>query len=124
MTQNSGDIYAEQTGSGDVKAHTGSGNIELRNISGGLRAETGSGDINLGGQPKSGWKVSTGSGNVEMWPDRASLTLEASTGSGDIHVEGNETETSHSDHHNLSAKLHGGGPTVHVETGSGNIRIH
>jgi len=120
----SGDIYAEQTGSGDVKAHTGSGNIELRNISGGLRAETGSGDIKLGGQPKTGWKVSTGSGNVEMWPDRASLNLEASTGSGDIHVEGNEMETSHSDHHSLSAKLHGGGPTVHVETGSGNIRIH
>jgi hypothetical protein len=120
----SGDIYAEQTGSGDVKAHTGSGNIELRNLSGGLRAETGSGDIKLGGQPKTGWKVSTGSGNVEMWPDRASLTLEASTGSGSIHVEGNETETNHSDHHNLSAKLHGGGPTVRVETGSGDIRIH
>jgi DUF4097 and DUF4098 domain-containing protein YvlB len=120
----SGDIYVEQTGSGDMKAHTGSGNIELRNISGGLRAETGSGDIKLGGQPKSGWKISTGSGSVEMWPDRAPLTLEASTGSGSIHVEKNEIEEEHSDRHSLTAKLHGGGPIVHVDTGSGDIRVH
>ena len=120
----SGDIYAEQTGTGDVKAHTGSGNIELRNINGGLKAETGSGDIKLGGQPKSGWKVSTGSGSVEMWPERSALTLEASTGSGSIHVEGENLESLQSDKHNLSAKLHGGGPTVRVETGSGDIRIH
>jgi len=120
----SGDIVAEQSGSGDVKAHTGSGNIELKNLSGGLKAETGSGDIKLNGQPKSSWRVNTGSGSVEMWPEHAALTLEASTGSGDIKVEGNEMDTLHSDHHSLSAKLHGGGPLVRVETGSGDIRIH
>jgi len=120
----SGDIVAEQSGSGDVKAHTGSGNIELRNLSGGLKAETGSGDIKLNGEPKSGWRVSTGSGTVEMWPEHAALTLEASTGSGSIKVEGNEMDTMHSDHHSLSAKLHGGGPIVRVETGSGDIRVH
>ena len=120
----SGDIVAEQSGSGDVRAHTGSGNIELKNLSGGLKAETGSGDIKVGGQPKSTWRLNTGSGSVEMWPEHASLTLEASTGSGSIKVEGNEMDTLHSDHHSLSAKLHGGGPMVRVETGSGDIRIH
>lgn len=120
----SGDIVAEQSGSGDVKAHTGSGNIELRHLSGGLKAETGSGDIKLAGQPKSAWRVNTGSGTVEMWPEHAALTLEASTGSGDIKVEGNEMDTIHSDHHSLNAKLHGGGPMVRVETGSGDIRVH
>jgi len=120
----SGNIFAEQSGSGDVKASTGSGNIELKNIHGGLRAGTGSGDIKLGGQPNSGWKITTGSGNVEFWSERAAMDLEASTGSGDIHVEGGEMNALHSDRHNLTAKLHGGGPTVRVETGSGDIRIH
>jgi len=121
----SGDIYAEQSGSGDVKANTGSGNIELRNISGGLRAETGSGDIKLGGQPKSGWKVTTGSGNVEMWAERSAFTLEASTGSGSIHSDKEMTvQGSIDNHHHLSGKINGGGPTVRVETGSGDIRIH
>ncbi len=59
-----------------------------------------------------------------MWPEHAALTLEASTGSGNIKVEGNEMDTVHSDHHSLNAKLHGGGPTVRVETGSGDIRVH
>jgi hypothetical protein len=119
----SGDIVAEESGSGDVHAHTGSGNIELKNLSGGLRAETGSGDIKLAGQPKAGWHVTTGSGNVEYWTSQSPFDLEASTGSGDIHVEGT-METVHSDHHSLNAKLHGGGPSVRIETGSGDIRLH
>jgi len=44
-----------------VKAHTGSGSIELRNIRGALRADTGSGDIRIGGAPTQPWKISTGS---------------------------------------------------------------
>jgi hypothetical protein len=121
----SGDIYAEQTGSGDVKANTGSGNIELRNISGGLRAETGSGDIKLGGQPKAGWKITTGSGNVEMWAERSPFTLEASTGSGQIKTDQEMlVQGSVDNHHHLTGKINGGGPTVRVETGSGDIRIH
>jgi len=119
----SGDIVAVGTGTGDVHAHTGSGNIELKNLAGGLRAETGSGDIKLAGQPKSGWHVTTGSGNVEYWPSQSPLDLQASTGSGDIHVEGT-METVHQDHHSLNAKIHGGGPSVRIETGSGDIRLH
>jgi DUF4097 and DUF4098 domain-containing protein YvlB len=120
----SGDIYAEQSGSGDVKADTGSGNIELKNVSGGLRAQTGSGDIKLGGQPKAGWHITTGSGTVELWAANAPMNLEASTGSGDIHTDGITMDSVMSNHHNLTARLHGGGPAVRIETGSGDIRIH
>jgi len=120
----SGNIFAEQSGTGDVKANTGSGNIELKGINGGLRAGTGSGDIKLGGRPKSGWKITTGSGSVELWSERAAMDLDASTGSGDIRIEGNDVDTVHSNRHSLVAKLRGGGPTVRVETGSGDIRIH
>jgi hypothetical protein len=121
----SGDIYAEQTGSGDVKAHTGSGNIELRNISGGVRAETGSGDIKLGGQPKSDWHLTTGSGSAELWLDKSPFTLDASTGSGDISTDKEMmVQGSFQSHHHVSGKVNGGGPTIKVETGSGDIRIH
>jgi hypothetical protein len=121
----SGDIYAEQTGSGDVKANTGSGTIELKNISGGLRAQTGSGDIKLGGDPKSDWRVQTGSGSVELWPGHSGFTLDASTGSGSIKTDHEMlVQGSIESHHHLTGKINGGGPTLRVETGSGDIHVH
>ena len=120
----SGNIYAEQTGDGDVKAETGSGNVELRNIRGGLRAGTGSGDIKVGGAPTTLWHIETGSGNVEFWPGKAPLTLDASTGSGDIHSDQEMLTQGSSEHHHVTGKLNGGGPTVRIETGSGDIRVH
>jgi hypothetical protein len=120
----SGDIYAEQIGSGDVKAHTGSGSIELKNVSGGLKAQTGSGDIKLTGQPKSDWRIGTGSGGVEIWADKSAFTLDASTGSGDIKTDHEMLVQGSVEKHHINGKINGGGPTVRVETGSGDIRIH
>jgi DUF4097 and DUF4098 domain-containing protein YvlB len=120
----SGNVYAEQTGQGDVKAETGSGNIELRNLRGGLRAHTGSGNIKAGGAPTSPWRLETGSGNVELWAGDAPLTLDASTGSGSIHTDREMLTQGSSDHHHLTGKMNGGGPTVRIETGSGDIRVH
>jgi hypothetical protein len=124
VSTGSGSIYAEQTGSGDVKAETGSGSIELREVHGGLRAETGSGSIRVGGAPTSDWKLGTGSGSVELWLGSAGFTLEASTGSGSIHSDHAVTAQGASSKHHLAGKLNGGGPTVRIETGSGDIRIH
>jgi DUF4097 and DUF4098 domain-containing protein YvlB len=120
----SGDIYAEQTGQGDVKASTGSGNIELKNLRGGLRADTGSGDIKVGGTPNSTWHLHTGSGNVEFWPGDSPLTLDAETGSGSVHTDREMLTQGSNDRHHVTGKLNGGGPTVRIETGSGNIRVH
>jgi hypothetical protein len=120
----SGNIYAEQTGQGDVKAQTGSGNIELRDLRGGLRAGTGSGDIKVGGTPASDWKLETGSGNVEFWPGSAAITLDASTGSGSVHTDREMMTQGTQDHHHVTGKINGGGPTVRIETGSGDIRVH
>jgi beta-lactamase regulating signal transducer with metallopeptidase domain len=120
----SGDIYAEQTGTGDVKAGTGSGNIELRNLHGGLRADTGSGDIKVGGAPTTDWKLGTGSGDIEYWPGSTGITLDASTGSGDIHSDKEMVTQGTLNHHHVVGKLNGGGPTVRIVTGSGDIRIH
>jgi len=120
----SGDIYADQSGEGDVKAQTGSGNLELRNLKGGLRGGTGSGDIKVGGTPTGPWHLGTGSGNVEFWAGNAPLTLDASTGSGSIHSDKEMLTQGTSDKHHITGKINGGGPTVRIETGSGDIRVH
>ncbi|MGA2168668.1 MAG: DUF4097 family beta strand repeat-containing protein [Terracidiphilus sp.] len=120
----SGNIYAEQTGSGDVKAQTGSGSIELKDLKGGLRAGTGSGDIKVGGTPTAPWRLETGSGSVELWAGDAPLTLDAESGSGSIHTDREMLTQGSTDRHHVTGKLNGGGPTVRIETGSGNIRVH
>jgi hypothetical protein len=120
----SGNIYAEQTGEGDVKAQTGSGSIELRNLRGGLRAGTGSGEIKVTGSPLSEWKLETGSGSIEFWPGNTGFTLDASTGSGKVHTDREMLTQGSADRHHITGKISGGGPTVRIETGSGNIHIH
>ena len=103
--------------------HTGSGSIELRNLRGGLRAGTGSGNIKVGGAPANSWHLETGSGNVEFWAGDAPLTLDASSGSGSIHTDREMLTQGSQDHHHVTGKLNGGGPTVRIETGSGDIRV-
>jgi len=120
----SGNIYADQTGAGDVNAQTGSGSVELRNLHGGLRAGTGSGGIKAGGTPSADWKLETGSGGVEIWIGSAGVTLVAETGSGSIHTDREMVTQGTQGHHSVNGKLNGGGPTVRIETGSGDIRVH
>jgi len=120
----SGSIYAEQAGAGDVKAETGSGSIELKNVHGGLHAHTGSGGIKVGGTPSGSWRIETGSGGVEIWTGNVPLTLDAATGSGSINCDREITTQGTLERHRLTGKINGGGPTVHIATGSGNIRIH
>jgi hypothetical protein len=120
----SGDVYVEQTGSGDVKANTGSGNIELKTVNGGLKAETGSGDIKIEGAPAADWRLQTGSGSIELWPGGTGFTLDASTGSGSIHTDPEMTVQGSFDRHHITGKVHGGGPIVRAETGSGDVRVH
>lgn len=120
----SGDIYVEQTGQGDVKAQTGSGSVELKGVHGSLRAGTGSGNIKITGTPTSDWKLQTGSGSVEFYAGNAGFTLDASTGSGSVHTDQEMAVQGSFDKHHITGKVHGGGPTVRIETGSGDIRVH
>jgi DUF4097 and DUF4098 domain-containing protein YvlB len=120
----SGNIYAESTGQGDVKAQTGSGSVELKGVHGSLRAGTGSGNIKVTGTPTSDWKLETGSGSVEFWAGNSGFTLDASTGSGSVHTDQEMAVQGSFDKHHIVGKVHGGGPTVRIETGSGDIRVH
>jgi hypothetical protein len=124
LNTGSGNIYAEQTGEGDAKVQTGSGSIELHDLKGGLHAGTGSGDIKVNGAPAADWKLETGSGSVEFWPGSTGFALDASTGSGSVHTDREMVVQGSFDRHHITGKFNGGGPTVRIETGSGDIRVH
>jgi DUF4097 and DUF4098 domain-containing protein YvlB len=124
VNSGSGNVFAEQVSPGDVKAQTGSGSIELKGLHGSLRANTGSGNVKIAGTPTSDWKVGTGSGSVDLWADNSGFTLDASTGSGTVHSDPEMVVQGSFDKHHITAKVHGGGPTVRIQTGSGDIKIH
>ncbi len=120
----SGDIELTQSAPGDVRAQTGSGNIRLSNISGGLKAGTGSGDIEVSGNPATDWKVDTGSGSVRLTVgSSAHFTLNASTGSGTIRTQQPIAMQGELNHHHVSGTVNGGGPTLRISTGSGDVEI-
>ena len=119
----SGNITDEGVGI-NAKLSTGSGEIHATGLHGGFSAGTGSGNIKVGGTPASPWHLETGSGNVEFWAGNAALTLDAETGSGSIHTDKEMLTQGASGRHHITGKINGGGPTVRIETGSGDIRVH
>jgi len=119
----SGDIRADLVNPSSTKAETGSGSIRLNGVTGWLKAGTGSGDIEIQGQPTSEWKLITGSGTVTLTTGSAHFSLDASSGSGSIHSDPPITTHGSLEKHHIIGDINGGGPTVRVETGSGDIRI-
>jgi hypothetical protein len=124
----SGDVEIDETGSGDVDLRTGSGNISARGVQGGFRGETGSGDVTAEGSQTGTWDIRTGSGNVHVrLPDNAAFDADISTSSGTVDA-GHPIETTvqgrvGDSHKSIRGKVHGGGPTLRVHTGSGDIHI-
>ena len=120
----SGNVVAQQASPGDVKIETGSGDIDLQGIHGGLRASTGSGKIRVSGTPTSDWHLQSGSGNIDFTPGAGGFQLDASSGSGEIRSDQEMAMQGSVNRHHVVAKFRGGGPLVHIGTGSGDIRIH
>ncbi|MGH9596551.1 MAG: DUF4097 family beta strand repeat-containing protein, partial [Edaphobacter sp.] len=110
-------------GPGDVKAETVSGSIRLKGVAGALKAGTGSGDSDVQGHPTSDWKLTTGSGSVRLAVGNAHFNLDADTGSGGINVSQPITMQGSLNRHHVSGPVNGGGPTIRVSTGSGDIQI-
>lgn len=120
----SGNIHVETGSHGDLKVETGSGDITVEGMQGGLRAQTGSGNITINGTPTAMWKLSTGSGDVRMTiPESVGYTLDAETSSGDIQVSQPITMQGSMSKQHVHGTVHGGGPDIHAETGSGNIEL-
>ncbi len=120
----SGEIKLEQTASGAVRASTGSGGMELRGVRGSLEAKTGSGSIRADGNPTGAWSVHSGSGGIRLlFPSEAAFDLYAHSGSGSVSVNHPVTVQGSIGRKEIKGKVHGGGVSVEVQTGSGNIDI-
>jgi Putative adhesin len=120
----SGDIKVQQTASGDMRASTGSGGIEIAGLNGGLFAETGSGGIHVEGTPSANWRLNTGSGDIRLQlPGGKGFDLDAQTSSGGINVSQPITMQGALSKHHVQGVVQGGGPTIRIETGSGDIEI-
>lgn len=124
----SGDIEIDETGAGDVDIRTGSGDITVNGIHGGFHAEAGSGDIRGQGTATNMWSVRTGSGNVNLrLPSDAAFDVDVSSSSGTVTmghpvtttIQGRVQESRKS----IVGKVRGGGPTISVHTGSGDIHV-
>ena len=124
----SGDIDIEENGEGDIDIRTGSGNISVKGINGGFHAEAGSGDIHGDGSPKNLWTVRTGSGNVVLRvPQDAAFDVDVSSSSGSVTM-GHAVQTTiqgrvQESRKSVVGKVRGGGPTVSVHTGSGDVTV-
>ena len=121
----SGDIELEETAQGEVRAQTGSGSIRIREMNGALRAQTGSGDIEATGHITADSRLETGSGSVRLsLGSGMGYNLDATTGSGSIRTTPMLQNTSGDpSRHHVSGQVNGGGPTLHIVTGSGDVEI-
>src|SRR5438270_5959537 len=71
-----------------------------------------------------GWMVHSGSGSIHLrLPSDASFDLNARTSSGSISLDHPVTVQGTMGKKEIRGKVRGGGVTVEVETGSGNIEI-
>jgi len=124
----SGDIRLEESGSGEIRVRTGSGDIGIQGANGSLYADSGNGDITIAGNVTGPWSVHTGSGDVRLnLPSQAAFDLDASTSSGDLNVDHAVTTAVQGkarDEHIVVGKVGGGGPSLVVRTGSGDVQIH
>ena len=106
----------------EAKLHSGSGNITTTNIHGGMRVNSGTGNLTIGGMPNADWKLETGSGNIQIHIDPSSkFLLDVEAGSGTIDSSFPPPLSGHITNGVLKGPVNGGGPTVQVYTGSGNI---
>jgi len=124
----SGDIEIEEVGVGDVEIRTGSGNITVNGVNGGFRAEAGSGDIRADGMPKNLWSIHTSSGNVNLRvPGETAFDVDIYSSSGTVVVNHPVTTTVQGrvqdSRKSVVGKVRGGGPTISVRTGSGDIHV-
>ena len=123
-TTGSGNIRVEQTAPGDVRVETGSGGAEVTGVRGGVEARAGSGSITAAGDPTSDWRLHSGSGTLTVrLTSPAGFDLDAHTSSGHIDTALPITVQGTIGRGHMQGKVRGGGVTLNLETGSGNIRI-
>lgn len=109
---------------GPIMADTGSGSIHAERIEGSFHADTGSGSIEVEGRQEGKWALDTGSGSVSVdLPDDAAFDFDVESSSGRIVVDHPMTTQGEISKKHIKGEVRGGGPLLHIDTGSGSIRI-
>jgi beta-lactamase regulating signal transducer with metallopeptidase domain/DUF4097 and DUF4098 domain-containing protein YvlB len=124
ISTGSGNIDVDGSGQGDAKVQSGSGKIDVKGVHGALIAQSGSGQIKVDGTPSAPWRLQTGSGSIDLTTGNAPITIDARAGSGTIKSDRPMTTQASEDKHHMTFEINGGGTEVHVDTGSGEIRLH
>ncbi|WP_027628170.1 hypothetical protein [Ruminiclostridium cellobioparum] len=142
LSTGAGNIQAE-AGVDKVKADTGAGNIDLKGMNAQFDVSTGAGNIDIHNSGAKGdCKLSTGAGNVDFKgklddlsvfdastgmgnvdfrvPAETEMSLDASTGVGIL--EGSFI-SSKDDKFHFKGDINGGGPSVKLSTGVGNVSV-
>ena len=120
----SGDLEVDNL-SRFLKADTGSGSVRAHGIAGPADLETGSGDIELQQTAAGEVKARTGSGSIRV-NGLSGGPLTVRTGSGDIEANGSLNGPAHLTSGSGSVRVHIGRDahfTINATTGSGSIRV-
>ncbi|OPX42224.1 hypothetical protein CLHUN_38740 [Ruminiclostridium hungatei] len=127
-----------------VKTSTGAGNIDINEMNAQFDLSTGAGNIDIDNSSAKGdCKLSIGAGNVDFEgnidavdefdastgmgnldfnvPEETKMTLEASTGVGIL--SGSFVKTNEDSKFRFKGDINGGGPTVKLSTGVGNVVV-
>ena len=119
----SGRVTASFVNEGDVDVETGSSAITIDGLDGGVTASTQSGRVRVSGNPKRPWRVTTGSSAIELeFSAHAAFTLDATSGSGSVTTE-NLIVRGETEKRSVAGSIDGGGPTVHLTSRSGSIKL-
>lgn len=140
-----GDVTVDRA-AGSVRADSGNGAMKVRDGRGRLSVTTGNGAIEADGRfvqvdghtgngklqvrlppgtaLEGGVHLSSGNGEAELSvPRDLRASLDLSTGSGRVHSDLAVPGDSDDDRHRIHGTVNGGGPTVRIETGSGDVRL-
>lgn len=127
-------VIEASTGAGNIDVNdvvsklllnTGAGNIDVEGVAaiGDTSLQTGAGNIDFDGNVNdiSSFDISTGVGNVKFEvPENTKMSLEADTGVGVLSGSFIKTEDNNKFH--FVGDVNGGGPSVKLNTGVGNVK--
>jgi DUF4097 and DUF4098 domain-containing protein YvlB len=112
--------------SGEIKAETTNGGITAREVAGSIEASTTNGgmDIDMAQLGEGGARLECTNGGIRLrLPPDAKASISATVTNGGIDTGGLTLETTESTRRRLEARLNGGGPQIRIEGTNGGIRI-
>jgi len=140
-----GNVRVENV-TGNLQFETGDGDVRLRDVEGSLHADTHDGNVEVNGRfnvlslhtgdgnidaevgaataPQSGWLLRSGDGNIRLkLPDNLGADLDAHTGDGEVNVGFPVTASGVGKENSFRGKINGGGVSIELRTGDGDIKV-